>query len=379
VPEKSSSSILKRALERTGGARSFIARTIIGVAVMWAIVTIFLPNRFAAQQNLVVLTTYFVLMSLGLNVMQGYTGLLNLGFGGFVCIGGYTYAILSTHPDIQMSFWFTLPMAFAVAALGGILIGIPTLRLSGDYFAIVTFGFSELVRLLANNWLSLTNAAYGLYPRAPEINIFGLHYKFAIFPLRPFVILGICLVILTVLFVYILSKSKWGRAWYALRDDPLAAQACGISQTRYRMLAFALSAGIGGVAGAFFISSQTYIQPEYFTLIDTSIMPLCMVVIGGEGSIVGVMAGAILLAPLGELLRSLIHWFNRQAVAIKYGISVPDFARFIFFGAVLVICMKFFPKGLFPMRVKKPRKLSWEEKTDEKPEELFAAAGEGEA
>ncbi|MHC4663348.1 MAG: branched-chain amino acid ABC transporter permease [Planctomycetota bacterium] len=348
MPDREKISAVDSKLESVGGLRGLIARTIIGAALLWAIFT--LINGRSDLQNMTVDITFFILMSLGLNVMQGYTGLLNLGYGGFVCIGGYTFAILNSHPgfEIGMSFWLTLPLAFATAALGGILLGIPTLRLSGDYFAIVTFGFGELMRLLANNWVWLTRGPFPFPTKEPNIPFTNI--LFGSYPPREYLILGIILVIATALFVYILSHSRWGRAWYALRDDPLAAQACGISQTKYRILAFAISAGIGGVAGAFFIAKQVNINPNNFSFVYTSVMPLCMVVIGGEGSIVGVIAGAILLAPLAELIRDLVQRYNEL-----FKSNLSDVVRFIIFGAILILAMKFFPKGLFPMRMRKPR------------------------
>ncbi len=270
----------------------------------------------------------YVMLGLGLNIVVGLAGLLDLGYVAFFSIGAYTVAMLTAPQPhgIMMNFWLTLPIAIVLASCAGILLGIPVLRMRGDYLAIVTLGFGEIIRILSKSDL-LTGFTGG--PRGiravggPEL--FGINLnneKFFMY----FILLGIILVAVA---THRLQNSRVGRAWMAMREDEDVAEAMGINILYYKLLAFAIGAGFAGLGGAIFASRNRFTGPEDFTLL-VSINVLCLVIIGGMGSIPGVVMGALVLKGLPEILRQL------------------DDYRMLAFGALLVVMMIVRPEGLWP-------------------------------
>jgi branched-chain amino acid transport system permease protein len=268
-----------------------------------------------------------MILALGLNIVPGFTGLLDLGYVGFYGIGAYTAGLLTIHYDLN--FWLILLLGAANGALWGILLGAPTLRLTGDYFAIVTFGFSELVVLMIRNELWLTRGPMGLPGISPP-SIFGhalaLDWEFF------YLVLFLLVIVVTV--VSRLENSRLGRAWFAIRENEIAAQCCGVNLIRYKVTAFAISASIGAMGGAFYAKWFKFIHPDMFKFWE-SILILCLIVFGGIGSITGTMLGALCLIPLTEILRAVLpqEYFS---------------ARYLIYGAILVLMMRFRPDGLIP-------------------------------
>jgi branched-chain amino acid transport system permease protein len=288
-----------------------------------------LPLGTSTSYFLRVITTaiLYMILALGLNIVAGFTGLLDLGYVGFYGIGAYTAGLLTIHFDL--SFWVILPMAALNGALWGILLGAPTLRLTGDYFAIVTFGFSELVVLVLRNELWLTRGPMGLPGISPPI-VFGHPLKLA----WEFYYLVVLLLMIVLLVVTRLEESRLGRAWFAIREDETAAQCCGINLIRYKIIAFAISASIGAMGGAFFARWFKFIHPDMFKFWE-SILILCLIVFGGMGSIAGTMLGALILIPLSEILRAIL----------PQGMFT---ARYLIYGLILVLMMRWRPAGLVP-------------------------------
>lgn len=264
----------------------------------------------------------YVLLALGLNVVVGMAGLLVLGYIAFSAVGAYTYAILNT--QFHLSFWLALPLGGALAALVGLLLGLPTLRLRGDYLAIVTLGFGEITRITLNNWNSLTHGPNGILGIAPP-SLFGFVFSQP----RHYFYLVLALVALAALCSMRLERSRLGRAWVAMREDETAAESMGVPTLKLKLLAFTLAAFWGGVAGVVFASKQLFVSPESFNFLE-SVMVLCMVVLGGMGSVPGVILGAVLLAFLPEVLRGVAEY------------------RLIVFGAAMVLLMQYRPQGLWP-------------------------------
>ncbi|HID64992.1 MAG TPA: ATP-binding cassette domain-containing protein [Anaerolineae bacterium] len=267
----------------------------------------------------------YVLMGLGLNVVVGFAGLLDIGYVAFFAIGAYTLGMLnSPHFDIYMGFWLVVPIAIGVAAFAGILLGIPVLRMRGDYLAIVTLGFGEIIRLLSLTLVNFTHGPQGVLKiQAPSI----LGFEFDSPLLFLYLIIIGCF--LTTFVTRRLRDSPVGRAWMAIREDEDAARAMGINTTRYKLLAFATGAAFAGLGGAIFASRQTAIFPLDFTLF-VSINVLCIIILGGMGSIPGVIVGSLFLMGLPELLRGVQEY------------------RLLAYGALLVIMMIVRPEGLWP-------------------------------
>ena len=279
----------------------------------------------AGWVRILALAMLYVLLALGLNIVVGYAGLLDLGFVAFYAVGAYMYALLAS-PHLTETFaslgqvfpqglhtpiWFVIPLAAGLAAVAGALLGLPVLRLSGDYLAIVTLGFGEIIRVFMNNLehpVNITNGPRGL-DRIDPMSVWGLSlgkplmigdYKIASVTLYYWLFLG--LVVLSVIVCYRLEHSRIGRAWMAIREDELAAKAMGINTRNMKLLAFAMGASFGGVAGAMFAAFQGFVSPESFSLME-SIMIVAMVVLGGIGHLPGVILGALMLAALPEVLR----------------------------------------------------------------------------
>ena len=270
----------------------------------------------------------YVLLALGLNIVVGFAGLLDLGYIAFYAVGAYVYALLaSPHFNIHLPFWIALPIGAALAAFFGVLLGTPTLKLRGDYLAIVTLGFGEIIRIFLNNLsrpVNITNGPQGIAGIDP-FSIGG--FSFA----QPQTVLGVevsgpvkyyyLLLAVAVLVIVVnirLQNSRIGRAWEAIREDEVAARAMGINTTHLKLLAFAMGASFGGLAGGMFSAMQAFISPESFVLVE-SIMVVSMVVLGGMGNIWGVILGALLLSFFPELLRYGTGWLSANA-----GIGLPD-------------------------------------------------------
>ena len=297
----------------------------------------------------------FVLLSLGLNIVVGFAGLLDLGYVAFYAVGAYVYALLaSPHFGLHLPFWVILPIGASLACLAGVILGAPTLRLRGDYLAIVTLGFGEIVRIFMNNLSSpvnLTNGPKGIN-RIDPFQIGPLNFSASdtigalVFsgPIKYYYFL--LLVLLAVILVNRrLQDSRIGRAWVAIREDEIAAKSNGINTRNIKLLAFAMGASFGGIAGGMFAAIQGFVSPESFVL-NESIMVLAMVVLGGMGNIWGVIAGAMLLSFVPELLRYTVEpaqmrLFGRLLVD-------PEVLRMLVFGLALVLTMRFRPAGLWP-------------------------------
>ncbi|HDS16910.1 MAG TPA: branched-chain amino acid ABC transporter permease [Proteobacteria bacterium] len=274
------------------------------------------------------LTLVYMVLALGLNVVPGFTGLLDLGYVGFFGLGAYTAGLLTV--QYQWSLWLVLPLAALHGALWGVLRGAPTLRLADDYFAIVTFGFSELIILVIRNELWLTRGPMGV-PGIARPDCFGylLEQPWQTY----YLILFFLLVVLWV--VVRIRGSRLGRAWFAIREDETAAECVGINVAIYKIIAFALSAAIGALAGAFYARWFRFIHPDMFKFWE-SILILCLIVFGGMGSITGALLGALVLIPLTEILRIVLPAEMSQA-------------RYLCFGLIIVVMMRRRPAGLLPL------------------------------
>ena len=302
----------------------------------------------------------FVLLSLGLNIVVGFAGLLDLGYIAFYAVGAYVYALLaSPHFGLHLPWWAILPIGAAVACLFGVLLGAPTLKLRGDYLAIVTLGFGEIIRIFLNNLsepFNLTNGPKGI-TTIDSIKFFGLDFGYTT-RIADFAISGtikyyyfLLLVLVVVVIVNIrLQDSRIGRAWEAIREDELAARAMGINTRNMKLLAFAMGASFGGIAGGMFSAIQGFISPESFILTE-SIIVLAMVVLGGMGNIWGVILGAVLLSFVPEILRYTVEPVQRMAFGRQ--VIDPEVLRMLLFGLAMVVMMIFRPAGLLPSAVRK--------------------------
>lgn len=280
----------------------------------------------------------YLILAAGLNVVLGYVGLLDLGFMAFYAIGAYTTALLSLR---GWSFWFCLPASIAAAMGARWLLGWPVLRLKGDYLAIVTLGFGEIARIVLNNWDSLTNGPKGVAlfssMAVAPISFFGLRVAGN----GPFFYLIYALVGLAFLLCWRLDRSRLGRAWGAIRDNEIAAQATGVDIARLKLLAFTLSGAFAGAAGAVFARWEGFVTPESFTFWESALL-VAMVVLGGMGSLPGVALGVVLIVGLPEILRADIFRDVGGGVLVS--------ARYLIFGILLVVMAIFRPQGLSPRR-----------------------------
>ncbi len=270
----------------------------------------------------------FVLIALGLNVVVGIAGLLDLGYVGFYAVGAYVTAILtSAHGNLP---WLlALPIAVLISMLFGLILGTPTLRLRGDYLAIVTLGFGEIIRLTAKNmdWLG---ASRGISNIKKPPSMFGL--KFGVLDAKPYFYLGLTMVFIVIFILHRLEYSRVGRAWVAIREDEDAAELMGVNTFKFKLWAFTIGAGIGGLAGVHYAGKVGFINPDNFPL-QLSILFLAAVVLGGSGNMYGAILGGILVAYMPERLRN----FSDK--------------RILVFGIVLVLMMVFRPEGILPKRV----------------------------
>jgi branched-chain amino acid transport system permease protein len=306
-------------------------QALLGALLLLLLITPLLAGQYW-NYNLGTVGIY-VILGLGLNIVVGLAGLLDLGYVAFFAIGAYTVAML-TAPEphgIRMDFWLTLPIAVILAGLSGVLLGIPVLRMRGDYLAIVTLGFGEIIRVLSKSDV-LTGFTGG--PRGIRAvggpHLFGINLGNEQFFMY-FILIGI---VLAAFLTMRLQRSRVGRAWMAMREDEDVAEAMGINILKYKLLAFAIGASLAGFSGAIFASRNKFTGPEDFTLL-VSINVLCLVIIGGMGSIPGVIMGALVLKGLPEMLRQL------------------DDYRMLAFGALLVVMMIVRPEGIWPAASRK--------------------------
>ncbi|HUG58248.1 MAG TPA: ABC transporter ATP-binding protein [Candidimonas sp.] len=302
----------------------------------------------------------YVMLALGLNIVVGFAGLLDLGYIAFYAVGAYVWALLaSPHFGLHLPFWVVLPAGVLLAAFFGAILGAPTLKLRGDYLAIVTLGFGEIVRIFMNNLdapINITNGPQGinrvdtfsvngfLFGRTQEI------FGFRITGPEKYYYLLLLVTIIIVIICARLQNSRIGRAWEAVREDEVAAKAMGINTRNIKLLAFSMGASFGGMAGAMFASMQGFVSPESFSLTE-SILVLCMVVLGGMGNIPGVILGAVLLSVFPELLRALV--VPLQQTLFGDVILDPEGIRMLMFGFALVLVMIFRPAGLWPSAVRR--------------------------
>jgi branched-chain amino acid transport system permease protein len=291
----------------------------------------------------------YVLLALGLNIVVGFAGLLDLGYIAFYAVGAYVYALLASPQfGLHLPFWVILPIGAAVAALFGLLLGAPTLKLRGDYLAIVTLGFGEIIRIFLNNLsrpVNITNGPQGIAGIDPFA--FG-SFRFDTPVKYYYLLLAVALAIIVINLR--LQNSRIGRAWEAIREDEIAARAMGIDTRNLKLLAFAMGASFGGIAGGMFSAIQAFISPESFVLVE-SIMVISMVVLGGMGNVWGVILGALLLSFVPEILR----WTVTPVQEALFGrmIVEPEVIRMLLFGLALVLVMLYRPAGLLPSAVRK--------------------------
>src|SRR6185436_3823009 len=315
------------------------------------------------------LAILFIFLSLGLNIVVGFAGLLDLGYIAFYAVGAYTYALLaSPHFGLHLPFWVILPIGAGVACLFGVLLGAPTLKLRGDYLAIVTLGFGEIVRIFLNNLsqpVNFTNGPQGVTLIDPfRIGNFSFARSETFLdltfsgPIKYYYLLMLVLIAVIVINLR-LEDSRIGRAWIAIREDEVAAQAMGINTRNIKLLAFAMGASLGGIAGGMFSAMQGFISPESFVLVE-SIMVLSMVVLGGMGNIGGVVVGALLLSFVPEVLRYTVE--PVQKAVFGYMLIEPEVIRMLLFGLALVLMMLYRPAGIWPSKTRK-RELSESDQT----------------
>ena len=314
-------------------------------------------------------TLLYVMLALGLNVVVGVAGLLDLGYVAFYAVGAYTWSLLaSQHFDLHLPFYVLLPLGAFLAALAGLMLGAPVLKLRGDYLAIVTLGFGEIVRILMNNWdkvsppwsdevYNITNGPRGV-TGIDGLNFFGFKLKqgieifgLPITGLQLYYFVFLALAILSVIGVYRLQHSRLGRAWQALREDEIAAKAMGINVRNIKLAAFAFGALTGGLAGGLFAAMQGFVSPESFGLLE-SVMILAMVVLGGMGHIPGVILGAVLLSAMPEVIRYAADE-NIQHKLFGFVVIAPEVLRNLIFSLAMILIMLYKPQGLWPSPDKK--------------------------
>ena len=329
-----------------GAALVLLPWGLAGIGTAWVRIT-----------NLAIL---YCFLALGLNIVVGFAGLLDLGYIAFYGVGAYVYALLASPQfNLHLPFWIILPAGALIACLFGVLLGTPTLKLRGDYLAIVTLGFGEIVRIFLNNLstpFNLTNGPQGItlidpfhfdgFSFSRNQIVLGMNFSG---PIKYYYFLVLVLLAVIVLNVR-LQNSRIGRAWEAIREDEVAARAMGINTRNIKLLAFAMGASFGGIAGGMFSAMQGFISPESFVLVE-SIMVLSMVVLGGMGNIWGVIAGALLLSYVPEVLRYTVG--PVQTALFGRTLIDPEVIRMLLFGLALVLMMLFRPAGILPSAVRK--------------------------
>ena len=333
-------------MDRIGASVQRTASWLGPIAIVFAIILPFLPFADRRFLDLAILVMTYVMLGWGLNIVVGLAGLLDLGYVAFYAVGAYSFALLALHFDL--SFWICLPLAGLTAATTGVVLGFPVLRLRGDYLAIVTLGFGEMVRIILINWYPVTNGPDGLskiprpsffgfpFTKQPDEGVVAFHQLFDIgySTLHRIIFLYyliVALAFITNLFTLRIRKLPIGRAWEALRENEIACRSLGINPTNTKLTAFGLGAMFGGFAGSFFATRQGFISPESFTFIESAII-LSIVVLGGMGSQIGVVVAAILLIGMPEWFRDLAQF------------------RMLAFGAGMVLIMIWRPRGLLAHR-----------------------------
>jgi len=313
---------------------------------------IYLPNILTSfwQEVLVGQIAPYVLLAVGLNVVVGFAGLLDLGYIAFYAVGAYTAAYftgsLPVHPPFVLNPFYAIPFAILAAIISGVILGGPTLRLRGDYLAIVTLGFGEIIQLVANNLNGVTGGSQGITAGATNpqtvppyaVHAAGVHYSWPEPELLPgnhlpWYYLILAMIVIVVVLFHFLENSRVGRAWVAIREDEVAAEATGINPLKYKVMAFAIGASTSGLAGAFFASKNAFFAPGDFPF-QASVLVLVFVIFGGMGSLPGAIIGAGVLQYLPQLLRSHIQQ--------------PDL--YAYYGAILIVMMIFRPQGIIPSR-----------------------------
>jgi len=340
---------------------------VIVLAGLGLLILPFIAQQFGnAWVRIIDIALLYVLLALGLNIVVGYAGLLDLGYVAFYAVGAYLFGLLaSSHlwdqfpaiaamfPDgLHTPLWIVIPAAALLAGIAGVLLGAPTLRLRGDYLAIVTLGFGEIIRVFLNNLdhpVNITNGPKGIGP-IDSMHIFGFEmgkrheiFGYDIPPVINYYFLFLALVLVSVLICHRLERSRIGRAWMAIREDEIAAKAMGINTRNMKLLAFGMGATFGGVAGVMFAGYQSFITPEAFSL-QESIMIVAMVVLGGIGHIPGVIVGALLLAALPEVLR----YVAGPLQAMTDGRLDASILRQLLIAVAMIVIMLLRPRGLWP-------------------------------
>jgi len=328
------------------------------VTLLLAVVPFFAGHFGNAWVRIIDFALLYVMLALGLNIVVGFAGLLDLGYIAFYAVGAYLYGLLAS-PHLTDNFefmaglfpgglhipiWFVIPLSAGLAAFFGILLGAPTLRLRGDYLAIVTLGFGEIIRIFMNNLnapINITNGPQGINMIDP-VKLGGVD---GVPSVHLYYYLFLALVVVTIIACSRLQDSRIGRAWMAIREDEIAAKAMGINTRNIKLLAFAMGASFGGVAGAMFSAFQGFVSPESFNFME-SIMVLSMVVLGGMGHIPGVVLGAVLLSALPEALRYGVVPLQ-QALFGKTLVDA-EVLRSLLYGLAMVLVMLYRPKGLWP-------------------------------
>ncbi len=365
------------------------------VWLTFSLAVLLVPFFDAIWMRMFFLVALYVVLGIGLNVVVGMAGLLDLGYVAFFATGAYTVAIFSSpvSPAVHfyLSFWVLVPMGVGFGALIGVLLGLPVLPLRGDYLAIVTLGFGEIIRILILNMDNYTRGSSGLFElRPPDLGFRQID------DVRSFYVLAVIAAFLVWFVTARLRDSRTGRAWEAIREDEDVAAAMGINTTRYKLMAFAIGASVGALGGVIYAPFIDFIAPQSFTLL-VSINVLALVIIGGMGSTQGVITGALILIGVPELLqfqetaslleklgwlRDILNWligaFNTVTFlhvsdlppAKEWGAKIALY-RFIVFGALLVLIMVLRPSGIFPSR---RRELEFKEPPEH---ELAGAAGVG--
>jgi branched-chain amino acid transport system permease protein len=327
------------ALQRRSEAWAGRIRALAIVVAALAILLYSVPHLSTYYVRVIDTVLIYVLLGVGLNMVVGYAGLLDLGYVAFYAIGAYAYAILASGQfDIHLPFSLVLAMGGGLAGLAGVLLGIPVLRLRGDYLAIVTLGFGEIIRLLLNNLGWMTNGPQGI-SRIDQPHLFG----FGLNTPKEFFALLLPLVIVALAIAWRLERSILGLAWAAIREDQDAARGIGIDTTVAKLLAFGLSATFGGVAGVIFAGFQRFVDPVSFSFWE-SLTIVLIIVIGGLGNLVGIVVGAAVLIVVPELLREYSEY------------------RMLLYGCALVVIILLRPRGLIDRRYNPAwliRKLGW--------------------
>jgi len=340
--------------------------TFLVFAVALLVLPLLLQQGGNAWVRIVDMALLYVLLALGLNIVVGYAGLLDLGYVAFFAVGAYLFALLdsphlaSAFPAVAAAFpdglhlpiWVVIPLAALLAACFGVLLGVPVLKLRGDYLAIVTLGFGEIIRVFLNNLdrpINLTNGPKGI-SQIDSVKIFGFdlgktHNFFGIevASVSMYYYLFLALVIISVVICHRLENSRIGRAWMAIREDEIAAKAMGINTRNLKLLAFGMGATFGGVSGSMFAAFQGFVSPESFSLME-SIMIVAMVVLGGIGHLPGVILGALLLAALPEVLRHVAGPLQ----AMTGGRLDAAILRQLLIALAMIVIMLARPRGLWP-------------------------------